>query len=56
MRMKGFAMLGIGKTGWIEKEVPPVGLWMPLCVLWPSPPAPRTSILSGKAPSANGLT
>lgn len=22
MKMKGFAMLGIGKTGWIEKEVP----------------------------------
>ena len=25
MRMKGFAMLGIGKTGWIEKEVPACG-------------------------------
>ena len=25
MRMKGFAMLGIGKTGWIEKEVPTCG-------------------------------
>ncbi|MFY9114496.1 MAG: alcohol dehydrogenase catalytic domain-containing protein, partial [Dethiobacteria bacterium] len=23
--MKGFAMLGIGKVGWIEKEKPPVG-------------------------------
>lgn len=25
MKMKGFAMLGIGKTGWIEKEVPACG-------------------------------
>ena len=22
MKMKGYAMLGIGKTGWIEKDVP----------------------------------
>lgn len=25
MKMKGFAMLGIGKTGWIEKDVPACG-------------------------------
>lgn len=25
MKMKGFAMLGIGKTGWIQKEVPTCG-------------------------------
>ena len=25
MKMKGYAMLGIGKTGWIEKEVPACG-------------------------------
>ena len=25
MKMKGFAMLGIGKTGWIQKEVPACG-------------------------------
>ena len=25
MKMKGYAMLGIGKTGWIEKEVPTCG-------------------------------
>lgn len=25
MKMKGYAMLGIGKTGWIEKEVPECG-------------------------------
>lgn len=25
MKMKGFAMLGIGKTGWIEKDVPTAG-------------------------------
>ena len=25
MKMKGYAMLGIGKTGWIEKEVPDCG-------------------------------
>ena len=25
MKMKGFAMLGIGKTGWIEKDVPDCG-------------------------------
>ncbi len=25
MKMKGFAMLGIGRTGWIEKEVPACG-------------------------------
>lgn len=25
MKMKGYAMLGIGKTGWIEKEIPACG-------------------------------
>lgn len=25
MKMKGYAMLGIGRTGWIEKEVPACG-------------------------------
>ena len=25
MKMKGYAMLGIGKTGWIEKDVPACG-------------------------------
>lgn len=25
MKMKGFAMLGIGKTGWIEKDIPACG-------------------------------
>ena len=25
MKMKGYAMLGIGRTGWIEKEVPVCG-------------------------------
>ena len=25
MKMKGYAMLGISRTGWIEKEVPACG-------------------------------
>ena len=29
--MKGFAMLGIGKTGWIEKDAPVCG---PLDAIW----------------------
>lgn len=52
MKMKGYAMLGIGRTGWIEKEVPVCGpndaLLRPIAV------SPCTSIStpSGRAPSA----
>ena len=43
MKMKGFAMLGIGKTGWIEKEVPACG---PLdAIVRPLAVSPRTSAL-----------
>ena len=41
MKMKGFAMLGIGKTGWIQKEVPACG---PLdAIVRPLAVSPRTS-------------
>ena len=56
MKMKGFAMLGIGKTGWIQKEVPACGPLDAIVRPWPSPPAPRISIPSGKAQSASGPT
>lgn len=53
MKMKGYAMLGIGRTGWIEKEVPVCGpndaLVRPIAV---SLRVPRISTPSGRAPSA----
>ena len=45
--MKGFAMLGIGKTGWIEKDAPACG---PLDALV----KPYTR--SGRVPSATATT
>ena len=45
--MKGFAMLKIGATGWIEKEIPKCGPMDAICK--PLALAPRTSIRSGQA-------
>lgn len=60
MKMKGFAMLGIGKTGWIEKEVPACGpldaIVRPLAVspctsdihtVWEGAIGERTSMILG---------
>ncbi len=60
MKMKGFAMLGIGKTGWIEKDVPVCGpldaLVRPLAVspctsdihtVWEGAIGPRTDMILG---------
>ncbi len=60
MKLKGFAMLGIGKTGWIEKEVPACGpldaIVRPLAVspctsdihtVWEGAIGERTSMILG---------
>ena len=54
MRMKGFAMLGIGKTGWIEKEVPACG---PLdAIVRPLAVSPCTSDIHTVWEGAHGRT
>ena len=51
--MKGYAMLKIGESGWIEKEKPDFGHWMPFANHWQLPSVHPMFTLSGKAPSEN---
>ena len=54
--MKGYAMLKIGESGWIEKERPNAGRWMPFAVHWQLPSAHQMSTLYGKGPSVTVIT
>lgn len=47
--MKGYAMLKIGESGWIEKERPVCGGWMRSAARLQSQSVLRMYTLSGKA-------
>lgn len=54
--MRGFAMLKIGSTGWIEKEVPAIGPYDALVEPLALAPCPPTSTRYTRVPSANATT
>jgi len=56
MKMKGFAMLGIGKTGWIEKDVPTAGPYDAIVKPLALSPVPQTFTLSLKGLWGKGPT
>lgn len=54
--MKGFAMIKIGKTGWIEKKEPTCGPMDAICKPLPWLPAPPTFTPSGRGQSVTERT
>lgn len=54
--MKGYAMLKIGESGWIEKERPKCGPMDAICRPLAVPSAHQMSTLYGKGPSVTVIT
>ena len=54
--MKGYAMLKIGESGWIEKERPKCGPMDAICRPQQLPSAHQMSHFMGKGPSVTVIT